>query len=468
MGADPAPSERVQMKQASRVGLCTVLTGAGLFLFGTPAAGAEPATPVYSGSLRATYDYRSMGKYEDHDAYGYWYFRGRDLGDKLVDIYTSGRLHGDLDGTTSSEYDPFGSITDSSQGDLRLLQFYIDIHNREKSMAMRYGRQYVDIADYIQMDGAQYLLFERQEIGGRVFLGQPVSDYSPVNGDVFAGASLVGRPLKGNETRATYARYHDSSVSADDDHYFFDVKQRLSDEVRTRAYLSVMNEDVRMGGANLFYVSMSDYVFDAVLGVQRWGDYTAKTRAYSPLTEVLGDLEPFTTAYGRFTAELLPWIYLSPGAMVRQADNENFTNRSFERYDLSFILEPAEGLSSTLALEYWDAEGGREFFGMSGDIRYRYRRLWEMSLGAAYVDYSYFQLVDQSVSTVENNATGTVIVDSFDGLRTERTPDAFTYYLRGRWNLTEKTALRLSGEIEDGSEEADLSYRIRTSFEVRL
>jgi hypothetical protein len=60
------------------------------------------------------------------------------------------------------------------------------------------------------------------------------------------------------------------------------------------------------------------------------------------------------------------------------------------------------------------------------------------------------------------------IIQPLDGTRVEQTPYAFTYYLRGRWNITEKTALRLSGEIEDDSFEDDLSYRVRTSFEVRL
>ncbi len=456
------------MKDLSRISLNVTLLGAGLFLFGASAFGKEAASPAYSGSLRATYDYRGMGDYEDHDAYSYWYFRGRDLGDELVDIYTSGRFHSDLDGTTSTAYDPFGSISDGSQGDFRLLQFYVDIHNREQSMAMRYGRQYVDIADYIQLDGAQVMLFEKQAIGGRVFIGQPASDYSATDGDVFLGASLVGRPWSGNQSRATYARYRDDSKAVADDHVFLNMKQTLGDELRTHAYLSVMNNDVRMGGADLFYVSMSDYVFDAVLGVKRWGDYTADTRAYSPLSEALNGLEPYTMGYGRFTAELLPWLYLSPGATLREPDDENFTNRRFERYDLSFILEPTDGLSSTVALEYWDVDDDSEFFGVSGDIRYRYRKLWELSLGAAYVDYTYLQLSDQSVFNNDEAILPELPINPQDGSRVEASPNAFTYYLRGRWSITEKAALRLSGELEDDSDEEDLSYRIRTSFEVRL
>ncbi len=454
------------MRDLSRVSLCGVLLGAGLLLSTDQGWADDAVEPVYSGSFSASYDYRGMGDYEDHDAFGFWSFRARKLADDRVELYTSGRLHSDLDGTTTSAFDPFGSISDTKDGQLRLLQCYADIHDRASEKHLRYGRQYVDIADYIQMDGAQVLLFEQQQLGGRAFLGQPVSDYSSVNGDVFAGVSLVGRPWGGNQSRATYARYRDHSRGAADDHYFLDVKQRVGDEWRTRAYLSVMNNDVRMGGGDLFYVSMSDYVFDAVLGVQRWGDYSADTRAYSPLAEVLGDLEPYTTAYGRFTAELLSWLYLSPGAMVREPDDENFTNRSFERYDVSFILEPADGLSSTIALEYWDVEADSQFFGVSGDIRYRYGKLWEVSLGAAYVDYTYTQLSDTSVFTDDNPVPA--IVQPLDGTRVELTPDAFTYFLRGRWSITDKTALRLSGEIEDNSEEADVSYRVRTSFEVRL
>lgn len=456
------------MKNLSRKSPCLVLIGAGLFLYCAPVLGEGPASPAYSGSFRASYDYRTLGDYEDHDAYGFWYYRARNLGDERVEIYTSGRLHADLDGATTSSYDPFGSISDDSASDIRLLQFYVDVHDPEKTRAIRCGRQYVNVADYIQIDGAQIMLFEKQEIGGRVFLGQPVSDYTSVNGDVFAGASLVGRPWEGNQSRVTYARYRDKSRDAEDDHYFLDMHQRLGDEIRARGYLSVMNEDVRMGGADLFYVSMSDYLFDAVLGIQRWGDYTAGTRAYSPLTEVLGDLEPFTMAHARCTAEVLPWFYLSPGAMVREPDDSDLTNRGFERYDLSFIVEPGADLSTTVALEYWDVEDNERFFGLSGDIRYRYAGLWELVLGAAFADLRYFELADQSVETSFDFNTSAVTVTPLDGTRVERTPDALTYYLRGRWNITEKTALRISGEIEDDSDQEDVGYRVRTSFEVWL
>ena len=330
-------------------------------------------------------------------------------------------------------------------------------------MALRLGRQYVDIADYIQMDGVQAMIFENRQLGGRVFLGQPVSYYSSISGDVFGGVSVVGRPFEGNRSRATYARYDDDSESAADDHFYFDVQQQVVEELRARAYLSVMNEDLRMGGMDLYYMSLSEEVFDAVVGMRRWGDYDADSRVYSPLVHVLGDLEPYTTAYGRFTTQIHPQFYLSPGLFLRYPDKSNATNRRYERLDLNLIYEPVDALSASVALEYWNVEEDDEFFGISGDIRYRHQGLWELSLGAAYVDYTYLQLPDFSLT-----ADGGSTIVGEDGVRKEVSPHVFTYYLRGRWNFSKTLALHLSGELEDDSDEDDFGYRIRTSLEVKL
>ncbi len=459
------------MNASTQRSLCGTLLTAGLFLVFTGVHAEEqaemetPSKAVYSGSFRGTYDYRSLGKYDDQDVYGYWYLRGRDLADERVDIYTSGRLHSDIDGTGSSYADdPFVGLDDTSRKDgYRLLQLYVDIHDRKNTMLVRIGRQYVDVADYIQMDGLQGMLFENKKLGGRAFVGQPVSFYSSISGDVFGGASLVGRPWQGNRSRVTYARYYDDSVSESDEHYFFDVRQRMAESVRARGYLSVMNENVRMGGGDLYYVSFEEKVFDAVLGARRWGEYDASTRVYSPMVQVLGDLEPYTTAYGRFTRQVLDWLYISPGAYWRYPDHTDATNRGYERYDLSLIYEPYDSLSASIAVEYWDIEEDESFTGVSGDIRYRHNRLWEVSAGAAYVDYTYYQFSDFSVVTDDG-----AIVSDLDGTRVERSPYAFTYFLRGKWNISKHTALRISGEVEDDSDEDDLGYRLRTSFEVRL
>ena len=127
--ADPVLSKKVEMKDFTKSSSCRSLLVAGLFLVWVPVHGAEPAKADYSGSLRASHDYRGLGEYNDSDAYAYWYLRGRNLADKRVDIYTSGRFHEDLDGSGNSyTNDPFISLEDTSLKDsVRVLQLYLDL-----------------------------------------------------------------------------------------------------------------------------------------------------------------------------------------------------------------------------------------------------------------------------------------------------------------------------------------------------
>ncbi|MBT8043287.1 MAG: hypothetical protein HKP10_05865 [Kiritimatiellales bacterium] len=415
--------------------------------------------------MRTIYDYRVQGDDEDHDGYAYWRVGARNMASGHVDVYTSGRAHDDLDGSApSGGGDPFLGLQDTSRRDeIRLLQFYMELHDAKNKMALRIGRQYADVADYIHMDGAQAILYERGRLGGRLFAGQPVSFYSSTSGDLFAGASLVGRPWKGNRSRMTYARYEDDDRAVADDHCFIDVRQQVSDAFRARGYLSVMNDDVRMSGGDVYYTSRGDEVFSVRAGIRRWGTYDAQTRVYSPLLQTLGGQEPYTTAYGRFTRELLPWLHLAPGIYIRYPDADNSSNRRYERYNLGLIFRPEDALKANIGLEYWDVEDGGRFSGLSGQVEYEHRKLWEIAAGAAYLDYTYYRFSDFSVS-----ADGGGIVAVEDGTRTEISPDTFTYFVRGKWNVSRNLALRLSGEVEDDSEEADLGYRVRATVEVRM
>lgn len=420
---------------------------------------------VYTGSLITTYDYRVQGDDEDHDGYAYWRIGGRNMASGHVDVYVSGRAHDDLDGSSASvSADPFVGLQDTSREDeVRLLQLYMELHDAKNKMALRIGRQYADVADYIHMDGAQAILFERGRLGGRLFAGQPVSFYTSTSGDLFAGASVVGRPWNGNRSRITYARYEDDDREVADDHFFINIRQQVSDSLRARGYLSVMNEDVRMSGGDVYYISRGEEVFNVRAGIRRWESYDAQTRVYSPLIQTLGGQEPYTTAYGRFTRELLPWLHLAPGIYVRYPDTDNSSNRHYERYNLGLIFRPEDAFKANIGLEYWDVEERDRFFGLSGQVEYEHRKLWEIAAGAAYLDYTYYRFSDFSVS-----ADGGGIVAVEDGTRTEVSPDNFTYFVRGKWNVNRHLVLRLSGEIEDDSEEADLGYRVRATVEVRL
>ena len=436
-----------------------------------PGARSEdpPATPAvvqprYDGRVRLDYDFQSQGSSRYSDFYGYWYGNARDLANGQADVYVAGRQHNELD--NASPYDGTYWSLDNAEGvsDSRLLQAYLDAHDRDGDMRLRLGRQYVDVADYLQIDGGQAILFENRGLGGRAYFGQPVSYYSSVAGDLAGGLSLVGRPWSGNRARFSYADYYDHSEGQGDQNYFVDIQQEITDTMRSRAQLSVLNDEFRMAHIDCSFFDPQGDV-DMHAGVSRWGEFDANTIAYSPLYQQLGPQQPYTYLYAKLSYAITPKWMLSPGVSISRTDDgdQNFSNNDYNDYDLTLIFEPDKAFSASVSLQYWDIQGGNGFLGLSGEARYRYRRIWEVSLGSAYVDYTYNSYSDISYSV---NDGQTVFHE--DGTVTTETPYALSYFLRAKWNITRRLVVRLQGEIEDDQTQTDLNFRCLSSVEVRL
>ena len=430
-----------------------------------PAKGKKK--PFYSARLRLEYDYRSQGESEDSDFYGRLYGNARDLRDGRLDIYLSGRMHSDLDEaeSTSLADDPFRSVDDSNGvTEDRLLQFYGDAHTRDKRLALRAGRQYIEVADYLQLDGAQLMMNESGTFGGRLYLGHPVSYYTSVSDDYAGGFSLVGRPWTGNRSRLTLSRYHDESEDGEDDNYFFDVQQQITETSRVRGQLSLLNEEYRMGRIDWFSFS-EDGETDFSLGASYWGSFDAETRAYSPLYNVLGEQDPYTYTYARLTQQLVPGWLVSPGVSLRfadQSDENDYNNRDYENYDIALIYAPTRAFSASVSLEHWAVEDDDSFFGVSGELRYRKGRSWEVSGGASFAEYTY-----DTYSDISYTANGGQTVFAESGTIIEESPYVYTYFIRGKCKLTRRVTLRLQFDIEDDDSAEDLAYRGRGSIEIR-
>lgn len=413
---------------------------------------------------RTAVEYRSLGSEEDTDVYEQLYYRHNDLGDRRLDLYLSGRYHADLDdvGTSYAE-DPFVSEQDLEFNDeVHLYQGYFDLHDVDKLYNLRAGRQYITPAQSLHLDGAELAIFERRALGGSLFGGQPVSYYTSVSGDFAAGGSLVTRPWQGGQARVTLTQYHDDSVDEDDMRTAVDVRQNVDEELRLDGQCWLMDSDFEMAGLDLYYLPTVGGL-DGVIGGRRWGSFDATTRAYTPLTRVLGTQDEYTYVYGRVSQPIGNTFAVSPGAAMKQVDEANAQNRNYGHYDLTFTYEPSRAWSASVAGEYWDVEEGDRFAGVTGDLRYRYERIWELTAGSGYQTYEYVQLTDLSYSI-----NGGQMVLSSDGTRMEITPDSYTYYLRGRWNLSEMTSLRVRAEVEDNSEQEDLSLLGRLAMVVRL
>jgi hypothetical protein len=386
-----------------------------------------------------------------------------------LDVYTSGRIQNDLDDPStppSQADDPYVSVSDTDDAmDERLLQLYADVHDVNKRAALRAGRMYIDISDYLHLDGAQATFMERSKVGGRVYVGPPVSYYSSLSGDLAAGLSLQIRPWAGNRTRFTVARYEDDEEGGADNNYFFDAYQDLSEISRVRGQLSVLNDEFRMGRGDFYYFS-PDGEGDLVVGASYWGSFDAETRAYSPLYEVLGEAQPYSYLYARLTQLVVPTLYLAPGASFRFVDDaggDDYANRNYSDFELAFIYEPSRAFNTAISLQYWNVEDYDRFFGVTWDVRYRHLKIWEISAGTAYADYTYDTYSDFSYS-----ANGGQTVISETGSVIEESPFVYTYFLRGKWRVTKKLILKLQGDIEDNSETGDLAYRGRGSVEVKF
>ncbi len=166
----------------------------------TTVAAVTSATPAtYDASVRGEYDYRSLGDASDSELFGYWSAGGYNIENGLLDFYLSGMSHRNLS-SAEERGTTFASLDDDAY---RVFQGYLDVNDKPDDMQLRLGRQYIDVADYLTVDGAQAILFENGDLGGRVYVGAPVNYYSSDSEHIAFGASVVGKPWDGNRTRVT-------------------------------------------------------------------------------------------------------------------------------------------------------------------------------------------------------------------------------------------------------------------------
>lgn len=441
---------------------------AGVRVFGAETAATPAPTPEngkFTGRLRADYDYRTQGDAKDSDLYGYWYGEYSQLFNNRLDLYSSARLHSDLDSDSNSSFadNYFLSVEDNDDvTETRILQLHLDVHDANDKARLRLGRQYVDIADYIHIDGGQVMLFEQGKLGGRAYFGTPVRFYAEDTDDSAGGLSVVGRPWEGNRSRATIAFYDDGDAASDND-LFLDFQQDITENSRTRAQASILNGDFRMARLDCYF-NAEDGLTDLALGGSHWGEFDAETLQYSPIYGILGEQSPYSQLYARLNRNLSQSFLVSPGASFRFVDDsEGVANSGYSDYDLTFIYEPDRSFNTSLSVEYWDTEEGDDFMSLGGELRYRYQKIWEISSGADYIEYTY-----DTYSDISYSINGGQTFFSGDGTVIRRTPDAYTYFLRARWNVTPTLVLRLQGEIEDAKDESDLGLRGRGSIEVRF
>jgi hypothetical protein len=423
-------------------------------------------TSKLSLESRLTHGYRSLGDDEDSDFYGHWFLRGREFFDGRLDLYSSGRVHRDLDGTGDSQAsDLLLSVEDRNAGwEEQIYQVYGDLHDQDERFAVRVGRQYLSGADSLHVDGIELRAFERKLVSGRAFGGRPVSYYSGTSGDYAVGGSIEIRPLVNHRVRFSYVHNRDESAGQEDDRYVLDIWNRFSERIRTHERAAFLDERLQMASFDFSYLSL-DGNFDAMLGVRHWAGLDDQTREYSPLHAVLGDLEPYTYLSARLNRVVHPMLIVSPGAAVRitQGSERDRSNRQYVNGDLTLIFEPFRHWALTLSGEYWDVSSGDRFWGLTGEIEYDSGRLLEVAVGTSYLDYRYGAISGHGYTFQNGDLAGLP-----DGRVTQKSPDVYSVYARVMLRVHEHAYLSVRGEIEDDSIEKGISGAARTTLVLRF
>jgi hypothetical protein len=396
---------------------------------------------------RLVYQYRSTGSDKDSDFYEYWNLRGRNYYSGQLDFYFSGRLKKDLDGSDRSvDGDPFFSVEDldGSWND-QIYQLYANWKDSKKRFSVKIGRQYIDDASWLHIDGGLLRFRERKKISGKVFLGKPVSYYTSTSDDWAGGYSASARIWKGNKARFTHVIYDDDRIGKTNNLASVDVWQRLGNRARTHGQVSLLDGNFQTIRGDLFYVA-EDGLYDVYLKASHWGETDDETREYSPLASVLQKRSAFTllTARGSYTVK--PWLRVSPGIAVRivSGSGNSYRNRDFGNFDVTFNIAPEEYWSTSITGNYWRVSDNNHFAGLTGAVDYHRSKVWSVSAGTAFMDYEY---------SAEDS-----------GYETELSPDVYTIFGQAKVRITDSVSLKAELVLEDNSSEDDSSVRFRTTL----
>jgi hypothetical protein len=410
---------------------------------------------------RSTYRHRTYAYgYKDSDFYDQWYLQGRNLLGNRLDTYFSGRVDKDLDGMGSSG-GASGAAGNRPGLETEIYQLYGDFHDVEDRIGLRIGRQYVEEAEGLPLDGGVLRFRLAGTWDARLLLGKVVQYDDWFEEERAFGLSLSGSLWQGNQNRLTAVYFDRESESLM--RYRLDVWQRIS-ESRIHVGGSYIDRDFENAVFDFSYFPLNGK-FDASLNLSYWGAGLSKSPAYYPFYSFYGPIEPYTYGTAQVTWRVFPWLSLSPyaAARVSSGNGDAKTSSDYRRYGLTLTYSPDNIWSLSLAGDYWTKSDGERFFGVTGEVEYRPSRDFWFSLGTGYLTYRYF--INEGINYA--SLPGDVFV-SEEGTATRVTPDVYTLYGRLQYKFNDHLSIRLLGEIERDRLESDYGYGLTATLVIRF
>lgn len=410
------------------------------------------------GSLISEYRLRHRSGETDQDIYEHLNLRVRELIPGYVSAYSSLRWHKDIDGDRlGSGYDDdiFRDLDDARDKSFpdRLYQLYLDIENLAEDLKIRAGRQYVDEADWLHLDGVSARLGLGRNWDVLAFAGRPVTYYSGTHNDWAGGAAVGWRYRPTGRARLLYYRYDQDETRAGD-RFALDLWDSLG-AVRVHARATVLDDHFdRLDLDASYYCDKARLQLDGRYS-RLFHTLEDESLPFNPLYTALGDLQPYHYGQARILKFLGERWTLSGGITGRVVDggDENATNQDYLNEDITLAFMPTEQWFLSLSAQRWDAEGDNRLSGLYGDATWRPNKQWELSAGAGVVDYVYEYYDDITFK------------DEY-----HRAPDARSYYLRARWRPRPEFALSARAELEDNVQTddggEDTFFSLRTMLSV--
>lgn len=383
---------------------------------------AEDDTLTFSGRIATQYELRWHNDTSDQDFAQYLALDVANLWKDKLDAAIYLQLWEDIDG----RYHPSGyqyyylyqGISDTFTRSVndRIYYGYFDLKNVVGASQFRLGRQYLYELEGIQFDGLRWKLEDLNGFDMLAFVGQPVTYYAEMDGNLTYGGSLAYRFNPELKLGVDYLRYSEDSI--EDNYVALQMQNQFLDRFRFDTKYAFLDSDPRDFRMQANYIdpnadwNINATYFQQIIKLQQY------TNQFSPYYEALSDYAPFQqinlAIYKEFNSMVAGEAGYTKRQLAHSSDASEF-NREYDLFYATLIFRDIgiKGLSFSVTGQRWITDSYTrtttyyadsnatdpitETISMPGDsettlgaeLKYQLKRKLTLNLGTDYARYKY-------------------------------------------------------------------------------
>ncbi len=441
----------------------------------------------FTGTMTFQYQGRFHGEDEDNEFYRSLYLEMEGLDGGKISGALGVRFLTNLDHFSqyrnNTTYYVYEGISDSysHRNFSRLYYGYLDFSHWIGPGRLRIGRQSLFPVDYLQFDGASYLLEDwKNQLDVELFAGIPVEYYSSRDGDYTYGATMNWKAMDWLSFKGAGMVYSDSSHH--NELFGLGSRQQLGERLQVIedwTFLESRGRDLQFQG--IYSHSERGFTLNATYyrQLRKLGEFADP---YSPYYQALSDYEPFHLFNLSLSQEMGDRWVLEGGGTWRDlidSKTESDYNHAYQMYWGGVTLRDfmVQNLSLSLFLQRWDTDAyttyttaiqnsnpddpantqsdevlyyftvpGDRNDTLSAELQFRWgeKRKNRIQLGTDYQKYKYHYETDEE----------------FDNVR--------TWYIKCRYWLNDKWQLYNRFQLEKQSGDPDNYFRVVSALSHRF